>query len=143
MPANGFNIGKDVTLDIVTPTGMLRPRIKTGFQSKQETHSIQVMGLDGVNRFDELPAGWSGTFDLDRGDSTVDDFFAQRETDYYNGASTPNITITETISEVSGAVSQYRYTGVILKLEDAGNKQGDKQIAMKIGFKAAKRLKIA
>lgn len=143
MPANGYNLGKDVTLDIVTATGMLRPKIKTGFSSRQETHSIQIMGLDGVNRFDELPAGWSGTFDLDRGDSSVDDYFANAEANYYNGAPTPIVTITETIQEVTGGISQYRYTGVVLKLDDAGSKTGDKQIAMKVSFKASKRIKVA
>jgi hypothetical protein len=143
MPGNGFSIGKDVVLDIITPTGVLRPKIRTGFSSKMETTSLMVRGMDGVMLFDELPAGWTGSFDLDRADSTLDDFFAQRESDYYGGLTSPIVTITETISEVSGAISQYRYTGVALKFEDAGNKGADKVISQKISFKAARRIKIS
>jgi hypothetical protein len=92
--------------------------------------------------FSELPAGWSGGFDLDRADSTLDDFFAQSESDYYGGVASPIISITETISEVNGAQSQYRYTGVALKFDDGGNKGADKVISQKVSFKAARRIKI-
>jgi hypothetical protein len=93
--------------------------------------------------FDELPAGWSGGFDLDRADSTLDDYFAARESDYYGGIASPTISITETISEVSGSISQFRYTGVALKFEDAGNKGADKTVGQKVSFKAARRIKIS
>jgi hypothetical protein len=143
MPANGFSIGRDIVLDIITPTGVLRPKIRTGFNSKMETTALMVRGMDGVMLFDELPAGWSGGFDLDRADSTLDDYFAARESDYYGGIASPTISITETISEVSGSISQFRYTGVALKFEDAGNKGADKTVGQKVSFKAARRIKIS
>jgi hypothetical protein len=135
MPANGFSIGRDIVLDIITPTGVLRPKIRTGFNSKMETTALMVRGMDGVMLFDELPAGWSGGFDLD--------YFAARESDYYGGIASPTISITETISEVSGSISQFRYTGVALKFEDAGNKGADKTVGQKVSFKAARRIKIS
>jgi hypothetical protein len=143
MPANGLNIGKDQVLDITTSRGTLRLAIRTKFMSKQITKSIESEAADGVNRFAELPAGWEGSFDLDRASSGIDDYFAGAETDYYGGGPGDVITITETISEVDGSVSQYVYTKVALKYDDAGEKGGNKLIQQKVGFKATRRLKVA
>lgn len=144
MSASGqFSVGKDVTLDIIGPSGPLRFNILTGFQANPHYKSIDSKGLDGIDRYDDLPAGWSGSLSLDRSDSVVDDFFAQKEANYYSGLSSTAVTITETITEISGAVSQYRYTGVALTLQDAGSKSSDNKIPMKIGFRASRRLKVS
>lgn len=143
MPANGLNVGRDQVVDINTSRGTLRQAIRTGFMSRQITESLESKAADGVNRFAELPAGWEGSFDFDRASSDMDDYFAQAEADYYGGVGTDQITITETISEVSGAVSQYRYTGVALKFDDAGDKGGSKLVKQKVSFKASKRVKVA
>jgi hypothetical protein len=143
MPANGFNVGSDVTLDIRTGRGTLRARIRTGFTKKQMTKDLESEGADGVNRYAYLPAGWEGSMDYDRGNSEIDDLFAQREADYYGGLDTDEVTITETIQEVGGGLSQYRYTGVCLKLDDGGDSGGQKLIKQKVGFKASRRIKVA
>jgi hypothetical protein len=144
MSASGqFNVGKDVSLDIIGPSGPLRFSIITSFDSKPSYKSVDSKGMDGVDRYDDLPAGWSGTISLDRADSTVDDFFAKKEADFYSGISSTLVTITETISEIGGSVSQYRYTGVALTLQDAGKKSADNKISIVIGFRAARRMKIA
>lgn len=141
--SNQFNVGKDVSLDIIGPSGPLRFSIMTGFDAKPTYKSLDSKGLDGLDRFDDLPAGWNGSLSLDRADSTVDDFFAQKEANFYSGLASTAVTITETITEINGAVSQYRYTGVSLTLQDAGKKSADSKIAMTIGFRAARRLKVA
>lgn len=143
MPAGGFNIGKDTVLDINTRRGVLRAPIRTGFKAKQETKSVQSDGLDGVCRYAELPCGWSGEFDFDRASPELDDYFANAEADYYGGIDSDAITITETNSEVGGGLSQYRYTGVCLKYEDAGERKGDATVKQKVTWKAARRLKVS
>lgn len=141
--SNQFSVGKDVTLDIVGSSGPLRFNILTGFEAKPVYKSIDSKGLDGVDRYEDLPAGWTGSLSLDRSDSVVDDFFAQKEDNYYKGLPSSAVNITETITEVNGAVSQYRYTGVALTLQDAGKKSSDNKIDMVIGFRASRRLKVA
>lgn len=144
MSASGqFNVGKDVTLDIIGPNGPLRFNIVTMFTSKPAYKSLDSKGLDGIDRYDDLPAGWSGDFTLDRADSVVDDFFAQKEANFYSGLSSNLVSVTETITEVNGAVSQYRYQGVALTLQDAGSKSADNKIVLKIGFRASRRLKVS
>ena len=143
MPASGFNIGKDFVLDIVTSRGVLRAPIRTGFTSKQLTTSLESKAADGVVRFAELPAGWEGTFDFDRAGSNLDDYFAQTEADYYAGAPGDSVSITENGTEVNGAITQYRYIGVALKYDDAGEKGCDRLVKQKVSWKASKRIKVA
>lgn len=144
MPANGFNIGKDATLDVVSSTsGPLRPTILTDFTFKQMTTGLESKAADGVNRFAEVPTGWEGTLSFDRGNSALDDYVAQAEASYYAGAPGDVITITQTVQEVSGAITQYRYTGVALKYEDAGDWGGEKIVKQKLSWKASRRIKVA
>ena len=143
MPINGFSVGRDVSLDIVGPSGPIRFNLITKFSSKQEVKSNAVKGLDGITRPVRFFDGWSGNFDIERQDSTVDDYFSQLEANYYAGLNEAAVTITETITEVSGAVTQYRYTGVLLKLEDAGDYAGDSTVKQKVSFIASRRIKVA
>lgn len=143
MPLNGFSVGRDVSLDIIGPAGPLRFNLVTGFNSKPDITDQKVKGLDGITRHVRFPDGWSGAFDVTRSDSTIDDYFAQIEANYYAGLNEQPCTITETITEVSGAVTQYRYLQVLLKLDDAGQWQGDQTVKQKVSFVAARRVKVS
>lgn len=143
MPVNNFNVGRDMTLQIVGYDGTIQNfSLQTTFASKQETHQIKIMGMDGTVRFLELPAGWSGSAGYDRQNDNLDAYFATLETNYYTGLNVQAATLTETITEVDGSTSQFRYTGVVFKFDDAGTWQGDKQIAQKISWSASRRLKV-
>lgn len=102
----------------------------------------KIKGLDGVSEILTLPDCWEGTFEVERQGPAVDDFFAQMESDYYAGTNIANQTITETITESSGAVSQYRYEGVQLTLKNAGDWKGDDTVKQSIGFRASRRKKV-
>lgn len=143
MPVNGFSVGRDVSLDIVGLGGPIRFNLITGFNARPDTTDVKVKGLDGETRHVMFPDGWTGTFDVERSDSVVDDLFAQLESNFYSGLNLPAISIMETITEVSGAVTQYRFTKVILKLDDAGNWAGDATVKQRISFMSARRLKVA
>lgn len=144
MPVNGFNIGKDVTLDIVDAVqGPLRFKIKTRFEADPEYKDLRSEALDGVNRFGYVPAGHKLTFEFDRGDARVDDYFAARESDYFNGVVLPNVSVTETISNPDGSVSQYRYTDVALKLDKSGSFKSDSIVTQTISGMAARKVRIS
>lgn len=142
MPVNGFNVGKDVSLDINGQNGPLRPSLITKFNKKQLTKEITVKGLDGISRHIRFPDGWSGSFDFERQDSTLDDYFATVEDNYYAGINEQAITITETIQEVSGAITQWRYLGVMLKYDDGGEFAGDQTVKQKVSWVASRRVKV-
>ncbi len=143
MPINNFSVGRDVSLDVVTPDGPLPFGLITKFTAKPDITDKKIKGIDGITRHVRFPDGWSGVFDVERQDSTLDDYFASLEANYYAGMNELSCTITETIQEVSGAVSQFRYVGVLLKLDDAGDWAGDETVKQKLSFVASRRLKVA
>lgn len=143
MPLNGFSVGRDVSLDIVTPQGPLRFSLVTKFMSKMDITDKKIKGLDGITRHVRFPDGWTGSFEIERQDATADDYFSQIEDAYYQGLNEIPCSITETITEVNGSVTQYRYVQVLLKYEDAGEWSGDNTIKQKISFVAARRLKVS
>lgn len=143
MPMNGFNVGRDVTLQIFGSDGAVASwSTLTMFDKKQETVHVQSKGMDGVIRHLELPNGWTGSIGLNRSNSNVDDYFCQLESTYYSGGNVPAAQITETITEVNGGTTQYRYTGVMMKLDDAGQSSGENILSQKVSWAASKRLKI-
>ena len=142
MPLNTFSTGRDVTLTVVTPSGPISFNLITGFHSSPVTGQVKVKGIDGITRHALFPDGWTGGFDIERSDSTVDDYFAQLEDNYYQGQNIGSSTITETITEPNGAVTQYRYLQVLLQLDDAGSWMGDQTVKQKISFMASRRKKI-
>lgn len=143
MPANEFNIGKDVKLDVVDPRrGLLRFSIVTGWEAAAQYDDLNSKGLDGKPRFDAIPNGWRLTLGLDRADPEVDNFFAEREELYFSGSIVPKVTITETITERRGGVSQFRYTDISLRLEGGGTWRGNAITTQSVVGMAARRIKV-
>lgn len=138
----GYNTGKDVSLDINGSNGPMRIDKIMKFTSKPKVQKNEIVPLNGQTDELMIPKGWEGTFEAERTDSTLDDFWAQFEADYYNGVTQAPATITETIAEVGGGSSTYRYTNVVLVLENAGDKEGDKTIRQSVSFTARRRLKV-
>lgn len=143
MPMNNYNTGRDVTLQVFGNDGAMKSfRMRTMFNSKQETNHIKVKRFDGVIDNLMIPDGWNGQLEYTRQGGEVDDYIAKLENDYYNGQDIQPAQITETIQEGSGVITQYRYTGVYFKLDDAGDKRGDDVIKQRVSFVASRRLKI-
>lgn len=144
MAIGPFNTGRDVVLDLTTPKGPLRlPTTTTDWEAKPKYKTIESIALSGENNHANVPIGWTGTIGLDRTDNVVGDYFTQLEADYYAGINIGYATITETISESNGSVTQYRYTKVALRLEEAGKFVGDDRVQVKIGFEASRRIKLS
>lgn len=138
-----FSIGKDVSVDIVLQNGghLILNQI-TAFDAKPKMKKLNSVGLDGVNRHATIPEGWSLSFEVDRADATMDDFWAQFEAAYYNGQTVFNATILETVQEADGSVSQFRYEGVALAFDDAGNWKSDQYVKQRVTGEASFRKKI-
>lgn len=139
MPQNGYSIGRDITLNVVTSAGQLAINKITGFNTKQETSKTKIKRLDGITDSLRFFDGWSGTFDVERSDSIVEDYFIQLEANYYAGINEQPATILETITNPDGSTSQYRYERVILTLDDAGDWKGDATVKIKVSFEASRK----
>lgn len=143
MPNQGFTIGKDVSLVINTSSGIQHFSLITKFNSTPVVGEQKVVGLDGIIRHVKFHEGWKGSFEIDRQDSNLDLYWAQVEDDYHSGRNQDVATITETIQETDGSVTQFRYEGVVPQLEDAGDKAGNKVVTQKLSFLASRRIAIA
>lgn len=139
MPIDGFTIGRDVSITINMPQGLVRFSNITGFTRQQISTGIESKGLDGTDRFGEIPSGWQGTIEVDRANSNLDQAFAFLEGLYYSGANVPASTISETTTEKNGATTQFRYTGVAFKFDNPGDAKGDQKVTQTFSWKASRR----
>jgi len=99
--------------------------------------------MDGVSRSAVFPDGWEGILSVDRLDSSIEDFWASVEANYYNGIDSGSGIITETIQNPNGSVSQWRYLDVVFDLKDLGNRVPNQVIKQQLAFMASKRKKVA
>lgn len=139
MPVAGFSIGRDVAIIINMPQGPVTFSNLTGFTRTQISTGIESKGLDGVDRFGEIPSGWSGNIEIDRANGNLDRAFAYLEGLYYSGQNVPPSTINETTTESNGTLTQFRYTGVAFKFDNAGDAKGDAKMTQTFSWKASRR----
>src|ERR1700733_9889268 len=137
MPSGGFSIGRDVSFTVNMPQGLVKLSNITGFTRKQISTGIESKGLDGIDRFAEIPSGWEGTIEIDRRNANADIAVAFLENLYYTGQNVPGSTIAETTTEVSGGVTQFRYINVAVKFDNAGDAKGDAKIMQTLSWKAS------
>ena len=143
MPINGQSLGKDISFTVVTSTGNLTINGKTDYDIKPMFTDLKHKDLDGTTTYAYEPDGWSISIKAERRDSAVDTYFAQLEAAYYAGQNILPGTILETIREPDGSTSQYQYTNVVLKYDDAGNWKSDGFIQISLTGMATRRIKVA
>jgi hypothetical protein len=137
-----FSVGRDTQLVVMGPNGRVDFSYVTAFESRQITTPIRVSRLDGTQLAAELPKGWEGSFEVERGTSALDDFISLIEQNYYNGAGTPSGTMYQYITEVDSSVSTYQFNGVVFKLASAGTWKGDSSVKQKLEFYATTKQRI-
>jgi hypothetical protein len=142
MPINSFSIGRDCQLVVIGPQGRVDLTYVSGFESRQMTQSVRLDRLDGVPMGAELPKGWEGSFEVERGTSAVDDFIATAEQTFFSQGSLPAGTVYQYVTEVDGSVSTYQFSGVVFKLVNAGSWKGDASVKQKLEFFATQRQRI-
>jgi hypothetical protein len=142
MAATQFSIGRDCQLVVIGPSGRVDLSYVTAFQSSQVTQPVRVDRLDGIQMATELPKGWEGSFEVERGSSAVDDFIAAAEVAYRTSGSLPYGQVYQYINEPDGSTSTYQYTGVVFRLVNAGVWRGDSAVKQKLEFFAAARVRL-
>ena len=142
MSISTFSVGRDTQLVVIGPSGRIDLTHVTAFDSHQVTQSIRVNRLDGNQMGMELPKGWEGSFELERGDSVVEDFIANMEQSYFNGSMSELGSMYQYVSEVDGSTSTYQYDSVVFHLTNAGQWRGDAAVKQKLEFFASRRMRI-
>jgi hypothetical protein len=142
MPANGLSTGIDHKLSFVDINGQQNFVIIESFTAKEDAPTDKVIAMDGTVRHPKFHQGWSGSFVLQRSNNVMDNYIALQEASYYQGTDQIPMTITETITEVDGSLSQYQYTNVVIVLDDAGNWSGTEIVRQRITFMASRKLEL-
>jgi hypothetical protein len=142
MPTTQFSIGRDCQLVVIGPTGRVDLTYVTGFESRQLTTPVRIDRLDGVPMAAELPKGWEGSFEVERGTSEVDDFIAAAEAAYFAQGSLSAGSLYQYVTEIDGSASTYQYNSVVFKLANAGTWRGDSAVKQKLEFWASTRTRI-
>ena len=142
MASNNFSVGRDCQLVVMGPYGRVDLTHVTGFDSRQLTASVRIDRIDGVQMGAELPKGWEGLFELERGSSAVDDFIARIEDAYHAGDGVPAGSLYQYVTESDGSVSTYQFDGVVFKLAQAGSWRGDASVKQKLEFFANRRRRV-
>ena len=142
MSFSAFSVGRDTQLVVMTPSGRVDLTYVTSFESRQLTKSVRVNRMDGTQLGTELPRGWEGAFELDRGNSAVDDFIALAEQQYYNDGRTLVGTMYQYITEPDGSTSTYQYDMVSFRLSSSGTWRGDSSVKQKLEFFSATRKRV-
>lgn len=142
MPINAFSIGRDCQIVVIGPFGRVDLTYVTGFEAEQLTQSIRLDRLDGVPMGAELPKGWRGSFDVERGTSAVDDFIAMAEQAFFSQGSLPAGTVYQYVNEVDGSVSTYQFSGVTFRLANSGSWRGDAAVKQRLEFFATQRVRV-
>jgi hypothetical protein len=114
----------------------------SSFEARQLTQSVRLDRLDGIPMGTELPKGWEGSFEIERGSSAADDMIAAAEQQYFSGTTTPAGTMYQYIAETNGSTSTYQYDTVTFKLVSAGQWKGDSSVKQKLEFFAIRRRRI-
>jgi len=143
MPANGLNIGIDVKITFSDADGVHQFAILESFAAAENATVNEKVAIDGTTRFPKMHMGWSGTFTFQRNSNVLDKYIALQEAQYYVGSDQLPGTITQTITEIGGALTQIQYTNVVLVLEDAGTFSGTEIVTQRFSFKASRRQLLA
>jgi hypothetical protein len=142
MSFTAFSIGRDTQLVVMGPSGQVDLEFVTAFESRQLTQSVRVSQLDGTQMGAELPKGWEGSFELERGNSVVEDFVASAEQAYYSGGTLTASTMYQYVNETDGSTSTYQFDNVSFKLVSAGAWKGDNSVKQKLEFFSSRRRRI-
>ncbi len=142
MPSNTFSLGRDCQIVVMGPFGRVDLSHVTGFESHQLTTPIRIDRIDGTQLAAELPKGWEGYFEIERGSSAVDDFIARIESTYLSNGAVPSGSLYQYVQEVDGSTSTYQFGSVVFKLSQAGTWRGDQSVKQKLDFFAATRVRV-
>ena len=114
----------------------------TSFESRQVTHAIRIDRMDGRHLAAELPKGWEGHFELERGNSAADDFINALEQAWHVAGELQGSTLYQYVTETDGSVSTYQFEGAVFKLTSAGQWKGDAAVRQRLDFFASRRKRI-
>lgn len=142
MPLNGLISGIQSKISFIDADGVQNFTVLESFSAKEDATVSKYIAMDGTVRHEKFHSGWSGTCMFERNDNFLDRYIAAQESAYYLGLNQLPLTITQTITENNGDVTQYQYINAVLVLDDAGTYTGTDIAKQSVSYQASRRLSI-
>ncbi len=142
MATNSFTLGRNCQVVVMGPQGRVDLTHVTSFESRQLTNPVRIARMDGTQLGVDVPKGWEGSFEVERGSSSVDDMIATFEANYFSKGAMPTGTLYQYVTEVDGSTSTYQFDGAVFKLANAGTWKGDQSVKQKLEFFATTRRRV-
>lgn len=142
MATNSFTLGRNCQVVVMGPQGRVDLTHVTSFESRQLTNPVRIARMDGTQLGVDVPKGWEGSFEVERGSSSVDDMVAAFEANYFSKGAMPTGTLYQYVTEVDGSTSTYQFDGAVFKLANAGTWKGDQSVKQKLEFFATTRRRV-
>lgn len=139
---DGLTSGISQTLTMTDVNGVKEFAIIESFTANENADVQDHTAIDGITRHPKFYMGWHGSFVVQRSTPALDNYFADQERIYYQGGDQVNVTITQTIKEINGAISQWQYTDCVLSLTDGGGYSGTSIVKESVSFKARRKIKL-
>lgn len=143
MPANGLTTGIDSKITFSDADGVRQFAILESFHSSENADAPEKVAMDGSTRFPKFHKGWKGSFTFQRTSDVLDRYIALQESEFYGGIDQLPGTITQTITNVDGSVSQYSFSNVVLILENAGDYTGTDIVTQTFSWMASRKQQLA
>lgn len=142
---NSFNVGRDgAQLTIIDSNyGTVTIDGITKFSAKPAVVKLKSVAINGRLKFRTIPDGHELSFELDRTDPSYEQYFAQKEANYYAGLSPAAIFVTWTIKNLDGSISQFQYSDMDLAPEDDGEWEGQNKVTQKFTAQAGRKTQLA
>lgn len=137
---DGLTSGISHTLVLTDIDGLKSFTNLESFSANENADVQDHTDISGITRHPKLHQGWHGSFTYQRGSNALDAYFANQERNYYQGGDQTNITITESIKELDGTISQFQFTECVLSLTDGGTYSGTTIVKQTVAFKARRKL---
>jgi len=144
LPIQNFSLGHDVTVTIYdnNTNSLVSFPAQTGWQANPIYKNLKSSPLNSFPIYAEVPDGWRGSFDFDRTNNTIDVYFANFEAAYWAGGNPLDGSITETIQEDDGTVTQFVYVGVSMRLANSGQWRSGEKVSQRIDWSCSTRQRI-
>lgn len=139
--ATQATIGREVTVEIVTPEGnlVIPPDAITAFTFRSNTNDLERRPLNRPRQRDRHPDGYEGSFSIDRTGPEVERWWAQVEADFNRGLRQQRGIILDSTREIDGSVTEFRFEECVFTLTEFGERTANGYISMTIEFTAEGR----
>jgi len=139
MPANTLSTGIDLTLSFTDSNGTQNFMSLESFEESSMATMNEKVQMDGITLFPKFHLGWTGNLTYLRTSDALDRYIALQEAEFRLGIDQRPATITKTVKEANGSLSQYIYGNVVISITNGGRWSGTDVVTQTATWKASTR----